>query len=1059
MTVCPNCARDNPEDARFCSNCGASLSPAAAPSEQRKIVTVVFSDVTGSTALGERLDPETMRRVMSRFFEAMRSVIESHGGTVEKFIGDAVMAVFGIPQLHEDDALRAVRAAVEMRESLGALNEEFEAERGVSIQIRTGVNTGEVVAGGDPTATERLVTGDAVNVAARLEQAASPGEVLIGASTLDLVLDAVDVETVDPLDLKGKSLPVAAYRLLGVRARTAGRVRRGSGAMVGRDRQLRVLLDAFENSVDDRSCHLFTVLGAAGVGKSRLVAEFVARLGDGPAVHAGRCLSYGDGITFWPLDELVRSIVGSSELDVAGLSEAVRAMLDGAEDPDGVASRLAGLLHATTDPVSQQDGFWGARKFFEHLAASSPLVLVIDDIQWALSPMLDLIEHVADWTRDAPILLVCMARPELLENRPNWGGGKMNATSILLEPLGAEDSGLLLETLLGDSDLPDGVRGQITDAADGNPLFVEEMFRMLVDEGHLIRDGDRWVATGDLTTLTIPPTIQTLIAARLDRLGPDERMVVERGSVEGKLFHMGSVIALAPVSERSAVPERLMSLVRKELIRPDRAEFAGDDAFRFQHLLIRDAAYDSMPKATRAELHQQFAEWLVLRSAATPGGLDGILAYHLEQAYRYRTELGSTGDRERELADMAGARYLAAGEASLLQGDPMSAVSLFEHGVALLVPGSDMALRCGLMLGRALLKSGGYGRADQVLAEVQSEARSRGDEHTELLAGVQLLGVRDRIETEWSDQRFVLESERLEKALRELGDVAGSIEAILVRVNWLDREQGRIEAARAMELARSLGDRRLEDEAYVWFLGFSFWSGSTPASEGERLARSFLERESAGLEDRIRALSYVAAFMMMQGQLEAARREMEKVRLLARDLGVRGMNHHPFTIGILELWLGRLDRSEDEIRPEYEELASLGEKNRLSSLAANLARIAALRGEVDEARRFIAIGEGAATPDDIDTHAEIAAARSTIALHEADADGAARHARDAIETIDRRRAGPVQAVYMTMLADALEAGGELVQARDWLTKALAVFETKEMHPLAERTRARIGALS
>jgi class 3 adenylate cyclase len=590
VEACPSCGRDNAEEALFCQFCGTALVAAAPAADQRKVVTVVFTDVTGSTALGEKLDPESMRHVISRYFDAMRDVIERHGGTVEKFIGDAVMAVFGIPQLHEDDALRAVRAAVEMRDALAALNLDLQRERGVAISTRTGVNTGEVVAGGDATANERLVTGEAVNVAARFEQAAEPGEILIGEATYALVRDAVEVEAVEPLELKGKSELVAAFRLLSVRAGAAGRERQLDSPMVGRERPLRMLEDSFGAVASDRSCHLFTALGSPGVGKSRLVLEFVGRLNGRATVLRGRCLSYGDGITFWPVVEIVQAAAGlSAEAEHTEVGRRIRSLLSDADDAAMITDRIEQVLGLSEVNPSLDETFWAIRKLLEHLARDKPVVVVIDDIHWAEPTLLDLIEHVADWTRDAPVFLICLARPELLEIRPNWGGGKLNASSLLLEPLSAAECEQLIVNALGTAGLPTDARERILRGADGNPLFVEEMLGMLIDDGLLRREADGWVVQGDLTDVTVPASIQALLAARLDRLAADERSAIERGSVEGSVFHVGGVEALSLEPHRSTVRPNLLSLVRKELIRADRSELAGEDAFRFHHLLLRDA--------------------------------------------------------------------------------------------------------------------------------------------------------------------------------------------------------------------------------------------------------------------------------------------------------------------------------------------------------------------------------------------------------------------------------------------------------------------------------------
>src|SRR5712692_282259 len=435
MLTCPSCARESPEDFAFCPACSTPLAPVAPAREVRKTVSIVFCDVTGSTALGEQLDPESMRDVQSRYFDTMRAAIERHGGTVEKYIGDAVMAVFGIPVLHEDDALRAVRAASAMGERLALLNRELAQSHGISLAVRIGVNTGEDVTG-DPASRQRLVTGDAVNLASRLEQAAAPGQVLLGESTYRLVRDAVQAEPVGPLSVKGKSTSVQAFRLIAVSADTPQIERRFRSPMVARERQLGMLVQAFQSAGAERRCYLFTVLGAAGVGKSRLIFEFRQGLPPGTSVLQGRCLSYGEGITFWPVTELLREAAGLREDHSSEERRArIAALLAGEEHVGPIADRLAELLGVGKPSAAPQETFWAVRRLLESLGKRQPLVVIFDDIHWAEPTLLDLVEYVADWTRDSALLLICTSRLELLDRRQGWGGGKLNATSILLEPL------------------------------------------------------------------------------------------------------------------------------------------------------------------------------------------------------------------------------------------------------------------------------------------------------------------------------------------------------------------------------------------------------------------------------------------------------------------------------------------------------------------------------------------------------------------------------------------------------------------------------------------------
>jgi class 3 adenylate cyclase len=581
-------------------------------------VTVLFCDLTGSTAIGERTDPEALRALMNRYYDTARGVLERHGGRVEKFVGDAVMAVFGIPVASEDDALRATRAAVELRDVVQELG----------LDARIGVNTGAVVAGEGDT----LVTGDAVNVAARLEQAAGAGEILLGDDSLRLVRDAVTTEPLE-LTLKGKTGTVPAHRLLQLDTSAVGVARSLERPMVGRERERARLRSDFEDVVATTSCRLFSLIGPAGIGKSRLVADFLEHVDGQATVARGRALSYGEGITYWPLVEMLVQL--------------------GIEPSEAIRSSPAETQLAT-------------RALLEERAGERPLVLVIDDLHWAEEPMLDLVEHVVDWSRAAPILLLCVARPELLDVKAGWGGGKLNATSVLLEPLPDDEARLLADGLLTDVELDDDTRARILTTADGNPLFLEEM-------AALARE-----ARG---TVDVPPTIRALLQARLDALNDDERVVVERGAVEGQVFHRGAVTALAPATPVVDVPGQLLSLVRKEVVRPDRAVVAGDDAFRFRHLLIRDTAYEALPKAVRAELHERFADWLQANVELVEQ--DEIVGYHLEQAALYCAELDAGDPAGAAVARRAAECLATAGRAASARGDLHATRNLLRRALAL----------------------------------------------------------------------------------------------------------------------------------------------------------------------------------------------------------------------------------------------------------------------------------------------------------------------------------------------------------------------------------------
>jgi class 3 adenylate cyclase len=700
MPLCSNCGQANPEIARFCLACGAPLRAKSDAARQiRKRVTILFADVTGSTALAKRLDPEALRRVMGRYFDETRTIVERHGGTVEKFIGDAVMAVFGIPLLHEDDALRAVVAASEIRDALASLNDDVERKLGVTINVHIGVNTGEVVAG-DASAGQAFATGDAVNVAARLEEVAAPGEILIGEPTYRLVRDAVTVEPVGRHLLKGKGAAVPAFRLLAVGTGRPGAKRRSQSPFVGRGHELEVLADAFSAVVQDSASRLVTVLGPAGVGKSRLVEEFLASgLTDKAMVVRGRCLPYGEGITFWPIKEAITEAAGVSAEESADTArQRITSLLEPGTGADLIAERVTDVLGLADTVVEHRAHFWAIAGFLQSLARRRPLVAVFDDIQWAEPTFLDLVEYIVTEAGNSPILLLCVARPELLDFRTSW------EPTIRLQPLSDDEAALMVGSLLGG--LPDEARLHIVEAAEGSPLFVEEMVTMLIDEGLLRRRNGSWFSAGDLGRIRVPPTIQALLAARVERLGGMERKVLERGAVEGKVFHRGAVVQLLPEAERRGVGECLTALVQKDLLKPDSTHFADEAAFRFRHQLLRDAAYESLPKEARSRLHEQFATWLEEKAGERTGEYEEILGYHLEQAYRYRVELGLAAQGDGRTAEAA-AKYLgSAGLLARARGDLPAAANLLSRATELSPPDSTARSELAGKLRDVLFQSG-----------------------------------------------------------------------------------------------------------------------------------------------------------------------------------------------------------------------------------------------------------------------------------------------------------------------------------------------------------------
>jgi class 3 adenylate cyclase/tetratricopeptide (TPR) repeat protein len=1061
VRACPKCGQENPEIARFCLACGTALTDAAPPREVRKTVTVVFTDVTGSTSLGERLDPESLRRVMSRYFDEMRRTVERHGGTVEKFIGDAVMAVFGVPTLHEDDALRAVRAAWEMRESLALLNKELELDWGVTIAIRTGANTGPVVTG-SAEGDQRLVSGDAVNVAARLEQAAEPGDILIGEETHRLVRDAVQAEPVEPLTLKGKASPVPAYRLLDVTPGAPGVARRLDSPLVGRDGELRLLGEALARSRRERACLLFTILGSAGVGKSRLVEEFLSTGASEATVLRGRCLSYGEGITFWPVSEVLIDAAGLDEIDSP---DEVRGKLLGVleDDPDAelVAERLSHLLGLTDVGAVREETFWAVRRALEAMARRDPVVVVFDDIHWGEPTFLDLVEHIADWARDAPIFLLCIARPELLDDRPGWAGGKLNATSILLEPLTEQESEQLIDNLLGRAGLAKQARVRIAEAAEGNPLFVEQMLGVLIDDGLLRRDDGRWVPMRDLSSVAIPPTIQALLAARLERLSEEERSVIERASVEGKVFHRGAVSELSPDPIRPRVGAHLMTLLRRELIRPDRATFAGEDAFRFRHLLIRDAAYEALPKRDRADLHRRFAAWLERVAGDRPAEYEEIVAYHLERGYRYREELGPVGEEDLVVARRAADLLVEAGHRAAARGDVPAAATLLERAHRLLPPGDPVRLELIPDLSASMSDLGRLSDVKTYLEEVLQEATAAGDPRLEMYALLAQMELRLGTNEGYSTREGAVLARRAIRLFEELGDDQGLALAwgALADSHWIEARWAsmREPVERARVHARRAGDRMRTSSYQNWHLAVDFW-GTTPVPEGIRRCEEALEKAETRYQ-RAQILRNLGSFVAMQGRFDEARSMEEEARAILDDLGsIVWAKNVAFQTGPLEMLAGDPAAAERELRETFDFLREIGEKGWLSSIAAFMGEAVYQQGRYEEAERYLLVSKNAANPDDGSAQWGWRTVMGKVLARRGELEEGERIAREAVAIIERTDEIDHQGQGWFDLAEVLELAGKGDEARTALEEAVARFERKGNVVMAERVRRRLDEM-
>jgi DNA-binding SARP family transcriptional activator len=765
--------------------------------ERRKTVTILFADLVDFSTLAVDLDPEVLRGMLNAYFDVVRTVVERHGGTVEKFIGDAAMAAFGIPELHEDDALRAVRAASELHEALG----ELQSQHGVDLELRVGVNTGEVLTA-DPSSGESFATGGAVVLATRLQQAAQPGETLLGEKTYRLVRDAVTADAVKPLDLGRSFGRVSAFRFLEFEDEAAGLRLRRTAPLVGRVDELARLRALLAGVQSERRSRVVTLLGDAGIGKSRLAAELVSSAG--ATVLVGRCAPYGEGATYLPVADAVRQAVPTQ------VRAGVASLLAGDENADVVAQRIAELTGDAEGAASTGELLWAVRRFLEALARKRPVLLVFDDIHWAEPTLLDLIEYLAAWTSEAPVLVLCIARPELLEKRPGWE----RAHAIRLDPLSPDESARLVEEL---AKVPDDVRSRIVDAAEGNALFVEQLLAYVIeDEG-----------TGPLESL--PPSIDALLASRLDRLEPDERGLLERAAVVGKDFTRSAVIHLSPPNELPGADGCLTALRRKGLIltfQPLQSD--DDDSFRFHHTLIRDVAYAGITKEGRSDLHERHATWLEQRN-----GPDEIVGYHLEQAHRFRTELRPSDPELPVLAQRAGQRLADAGVRAFKRADTPAAVSLLGRAVSLL-PGDDQQRTEALCELGVAQQAAGDVAGEATLIEAVASAEKSADRRLELRALTELAYSRLFTDRE-ADVNELLELVRqaiplfeqfgddraLGRAWRHVGYARGSLEGHCAE--WLKASE------HALVFYRRSGWSASGCLANV---GAALFYGPTPVSEG-----------------------------------------------------------------------------------------------------------------------------------------------------------------------------------------------------------------------------------
>jgi DNA-binding SARP family transcriptional activator len=999
---------------------GSTPAEAEPRPDSRRTVSILFCDLVESTRLARELDPEAYRALMTRYLDGVRRPIEAHGGTVEKFIGDAVMAVFGAPKLHEDDALRAVRAALGARDAVAELADVAEAEWGVRLAVRIAVNSGEVVVVSTPE-QDLHVTGAAVSVASHLEEQGRPGEVLLGDETYRLLSHAVRAE---PLDL---AEGLHAWRLQELSADVPQLVRRDDAPLVGRDKQLRRLLAAFDAAREEKRCRVVTILGEAGIGKTRLARELIASLDDEPRVLVGRCVSYGEGATYLPLAEIVRQ--AAPDPTAAG----VAALLAGEEDGEQVAQRVAELTGVTEGPAAPGEAFWAVRRFVEALARERPVLLALDDVHWAEPTLLDLVEYLGEWA-EGPILVLCLARRDLLETRPAWGGPTSTGFLLELEPLQSDEAGELVAELAGGPVAP-GLQQQIVGQSGGNPLFAQQLVALAQE-------------APELPIETAPPSVEALIGSRLDRLDARELGVIRRASVVGRRFSYEELADLSP----DEPPERpLAELERRRLVR----RTDDGELYSFHHVLVRDVAYRGIPKAERATLHERAGESLDRRD-----GADELVGYHFEQAFRYLTELARADDHAIELAAAGGERLGRTGIRAWKRADAPAAINLLRRAILLLPAdeGGRRELQCEL--GLALRMRGELQQAEHVLDEALRSAVEHADRRIELRASVELAGVRALENVAAITEAAELAAGAIPE-LEAIGD-----DRSLARA-WLLLSQMRGDfhgdnltledaATRAAEHYRRAG---WSPSTCVGSVGAALCYGPRPVEEAVARSRELLRDHEGDRASEASILQWLCRLEAMQGRFADARATASRARTTYDELGQTYAVDVTCGIasGAIEVMAGDLEAAECRLRESCEACIRFNASALLASASSKLADVLYGLGRYDDAETWVSMSRDLAGPEDRDAQSWWRSVAAKLAARSGEPALAERLAREAVEIADRTDALNHRAKICLDLAEVLRTAGRDAEASNAVERALALYEQKGNVVGAQRARAFLGA--
>jgi class 3 adenylate cyclase/tetratricopeptide (TPR) repeat protein len=1031
VTDCVACGRANPPGSKFCNACGVSLVQERI--EQRKTATLLFCDVVGSTALAERVDPEAVRELMVEYFEEMRATIELHGGMVEKFIGDAVVGVFGVPLAHEDDALRAARAGVDMQHRLRMLNCELDRRYGAQLAIRIGLNTGEVATGGLASG-EIFVTGDAVNVAARLEQAASPGEVLLGDATYELVARFVDVEALPPLAVKGKAEALRAYRLVRLREHDAREGRRSP--FVGRQVERRTLGALVERVRATNGPSRALVVGEAGVGKSRLVEAVLEPLRSVVRVFSVRCLPYGEGTTYFPVLQLLRQAAGIGESeDASKIQDLIGGVLADVPDGRSAAALLTQVMGHGEGAASTDEIAWAVRRLVEAIATEQPVVILVDDLQWAQEPFVELITGIADRTQGS-VLVLCLARPEFAARRPDW------PPDVRLRPLSGEESEELIERLGEATPLAKESRTKFLAAAGGNPLFLTELIAYAAAAGE---------------TSDVPPTLEALLTARLDARPPQERRTLECAAVEGELFHRDAVVRLAAPDGEAAIDDALERLVEDALVRIAPPSFENETAFQFHHLLVRDVAYRGTPKRRRADLHLVFASWLEEKLGARVVEVAEIVAYHLEQACRLRAELGPLDETTRGVSARAAAMLDGAARRSLAHGDAGAGFALLTRATEL---ATDRPTRIELSLRRgvAAYEAAEFETSDAVLAAAAAEAEAAGLDAIVTRAGLELAFLRFRVHASGTSEGLRRAGTEALQAFARRSDDDGLAFAysVLAYERWNALRCA--EAEELLEQALVHAERSRDERLIAWQLR----SISRAVAFGPRPARAAATR-IAELVPRARVIGPATEANLMAKLciVEATLGRVDEARALYRD-SISILEEVAATeqlagalqyAGLAESMLGEAARAETLLRRSLALAGQIGERGVGSTTATLLGRALVDLGELEDAERLASLGLEWASEDDLVTHVYARCVRALVLAARGDLETARSDALAAVDLSSTSDFINQRGDAFRDLAYVLQAAGDATEARHAAAKARACYLDKGNVGAAERVAA------